>query len=132
MEVPTTETEIFELMDKGHQITDAALQKSQSLQAIALGSILRILNSNGNGRGGLTEQHLEGLLDANRVITMSFSSVNQIRKELIRNCLGWPIAKLCTWSTPVGTSNLFPDLNRRLTERDTTRARLGRRNKYQK
>ncbi len=58
---------------------------------------------------------------------IGFVSLHQVRKDLVRNALGWPIARLCDWATPVGTDTLFLDLARRLSEKDTTRAKLGKR-----
>ncbi len=130
MAVPNTGQDVWDNLDKGAQITDLGIQRSQGMQAAALSAILRIIHAIGNGTAGVTEDHLQGLTDATRMITSSFSSLNQVRKDNIRNCMGWPIARLCDWKTPVGTSTIFPELNKKLTENDSARSKLNRRNKY--
>ncbi len=128
MAVPNTDQEVWENLDKGSQIADLGVQRSQSMQMTALSSILRIINAIGDGNAGLAEDHLQILTDATRMITSSVSSLNQVRKDTIRNCMGWPIARLCNWKTPVGTTTLFPELNKKLTENDSARSKLSRRN----
>ncbi len=128
--VPQTDREVYENMDKGAQIADQAVQHSQRLQAHALSAILRVLNAIGHGNAGMTHEHTRLLTDATRLISGSFTSGHQIRRDIIRNSMGWPLARLCDWRTPVGTETLFPDLNRKLSENDTTRTKLKRFNKY--
>ncbi len=125
MVVPKTNAEVYELMSKGHQIVDAGVQRTQHLQLAALGSLLRILDLIANDNGGTAEDHLQAITDATRALTMGFTGLHQVRKEVIRNCLGWPLAKLCDWATEVGTENIFPELGKKLAEKDTTRAKLG-------
>ncbi len=125
MVVPHTDTEVFELLNKGNQIVDAGIQRAQHLQLAALGSLLRIIDLIASEQGGVMETHLQAITDVTQALTMGFTGLLQVRKEVIRNCLGWPIAKLCDWSTVVGPDNLFLELGKRLTEKDTTRAKLG-------
>ncbi len=99
--VPKTNTEIWDGMNRGHQTVDLGIQRMQSLQANALTSIIRIVEEICRGRAGPTENHLEGLMDAVRLLSMAFSSANQVRKEGIRNALGYPLARFCNWECPV-------------------------------
>ncbi len=127
LQVPKTDVEVYERMAKPQQIVDHGLQRVQSLQAAALTSLLLVIDAVGSGTAGSTESQLEAITGATRLITMGFGGLHQVRKDCVRNALGWPIARLCDWSTPVGTETLFLDLGKRLSEKDTTRAKLGRR-----
>ena len=127
--VPRTNSEIWDLLPRGYQVADGATQRIQVMQAHALAALLSIINSIGNGDGGLTEAHLETLTDTTRLIMMAFSSTCQVRKELIRNSLGQPLAKFCTWDHPVGTDLIFPELSKKLKDRDDTQFKLRRRNR---
>ncbi len=61
---------------------------------------------------------------------MSHTYLNQVRKELVRNSLGYPIAKFCTWDTPVGASVLFEGLPKMLKDREESYLKLRRRSRY--
>ncbi len=124
MQVPKTDADVWDVLERGSQIADNTVQRSQNLQAAALAAILNIVNSIGTGSAGMTEEHLEVLTDCVRMLTMGFSTLNQVRKEIIRNALQYPIAKFCTAEAPVGTETLFIDLTKKLSERDTTKAKL--------
>ncbi len=126
MQVPRTNTEVWDNMSRGNQVVDNATQRIQSLQVHALSAILSIINAIGTGNGGLSESHLGTLTDATRMLTMSFSSLLQVRKELIRNSLGFPLAKFCTWETVVGAEVLFTELSKKLKDRDETQYKLRR------
>ncbi len=128
LQVPKTDIEVFERLTKPQQIVDAAVQKVQSLQASALSSLLMVIDAVGSGTAGSTESQLEAITSATRLITMGFGGLHQVRKECVRNALGWPMARLCDWATPVGTETLFLDLGKRLNEKDLARSKLGRRN----
>ncbi len=132
LDVPKTNNDVWDLMHKGNQVVDAATQRVQRLMAHGLSVILGIIDQIGRDQGGTTESHLQELTDATRLMTMGFSSLTQVRKELIRNSLGFPLAKFCGWDTPVGREELFMDLPKMLKERDDTRYKLGCRqqNKY--
>ncbi len=67
---------------------------------------------------GAAEDHLATMTDATCLITMSFASLTQVRKELVRNSLGFPIAKFCTWETVVGEEQLFVELGKKLKDKD--------------
>ncbi len=86
-------------MNKGVQIAELSVQKLMSLQAAALSIILKIIDQIGNDTAGLTETHLRELTDTNRIVTMSFTNMMQVRKDLIRNAMGYPLAKFCSWDT---------------------------------
>ncbi len=129
MSVPRTNTEVWDLLSRGYQVADNSTQRIQLLQVHALSAILSIINAIGTGNGGTTESHLGTLTDATRMLTMSFSSLTQVRKELIRNSLGFPLAKFCTWDTVVGQEVIFTELSKKLKDRDETQYKLRRRNK---
>ncbi len=67
----------------------------------------RIIDQIGNDTAGITESHLDELTDANCIVTMSFAYMVQVRKDLVRNALGYPISKFCTWETPTSCSPTF-------------------------
>ncbi len=117
-------------MNKGVQIVDLSVQRLQALQVAALSVILRIIDQIGSDSAGMTESHLEELTDANRLVTMSFAYMVQVRKDLVRNAMGFPVAKFCNWETPVGKDLLFPDLTKKIKERDDAHVNLSRRNNY--
>ncbi len=123
-QVPRTNPEVWELMSRGAQVADNATQRVQLMQAHALSSILEVINAVGNNTGGQTEDHLNTMTDATRLITMSFASLTQVRKELVRNSLGFPIAKFCSWETPVGEDVLFTDLGKKLKDKDEVHFKL--------
>ncbi len=127
MVIPKTNTEIWELMPRGTQVADNSVQKIQSVQVHALSALLAIIDAIGTGNGGCTETHLTTLTDLTRLITMSFTSLTQVRKELIRNSMGFPVAKFCMWDTIVGHNVLFTELNKKLKDRDDTQYKLRRR-----
>ncbi len=118
------------MLNRGQQVADNGVQKVQSLMAHGLSAIISVINAIGSGTAGLTEDHLETLTDANRLVTMGFSSMLQIRKELIRNALGFPLAKLCTWETPIGQDLIFPDLGKKLKDKDEVHIKLRKQNKF--
>ncbi len=128
--IPKTNPEVWEALNKGAQIVDLSVQKIQALQVAAMGVLLRLIDQIGNDSAGMTESHLEEITDANRIISMSFASMLQVRKDLIRNAMGFPLGKFCTWETPVGKDCLFPDLNKKIKERDESQINLRRRNRF--
>ncbi len=91
--VPRTNTEVWDLMNHGNQVADNVTQQVQLMQVHALSALLEIINAIGSNTAGPTEDHLATLTDATRLITMSFSSLTQVRKELVRNCLGYLVKK---------------------------------------
>ncbi len=121
---------MWDHLNRGQQVADNSIQRVQSLMAHGLSAIIGVINAIGSGTAGLTEEHLETLTDANRLVTMSFASMCQVRKELIRSAMGFPLAKLCTWETPVGQELLFPDLGKKLKDKDEVQVKLRRRRKY--
>ncbi len=128
--VPRTNPEVWENLHRGVQMVDSQVQRTQLLQVNAMSVILRIIDEIGTNTAGMTEAHLTKLTDANRMVTMSFSCLNQVRKELIRNAMGFPLAKFCSWDTPVGTEFLFTDLSKKLKEKDELQYKLRRRNRF--
>ncbi len=127
MAVPRTNPEVWEALNKGQQVVDMATQRIQTSLAHALSAIFEMINAIGDGSA---ESHLLSLTDANRLITDAFTSLSQVRKEQYRNALGFPIGKLCTWSTPVGQELIFPNLGKKLKDGDDTRVKLRKKNKF--
>ena len=127
LQVPKTNVEVWELLHPGVKIVDASVQKIQSIQVAGLSAILKLLDNYGKDIGNLDEDQLQQLTDATNMACMAFSSMNQIRKDLIRNALGFPIAKFCVWDSVVGPDLLFPGLGKKVKERDETRINLKRR-----
>ncbi len=64
MAVPRTNTEVWEILPRGQQVTDNATQRVQAMQVHALSALLSIINQIGSGNGGMTETHLSTLTDA--------------------------------------------------------------------
>ncbi len=62
--------------------------------------------------------------DASKLVSISFVSLLQVHKKLIRNCLGFPMAKFCSWDTPVGQDSLFTYLNKKLKDCDDIQFKL--------
>ena len=52
------------------------------------------------------------------------------RKISIRNALGFPLGKFCSWETPLGQDSLFLELTKKIKERDDARLNLRRHNRY--
>ncbi len=71
------------MLNRGQQVADNGTQWVQSLMAHTLSAIVEVINQIGSGTAGLTEEHLQTLMDANHLVTMGFSSMSQIQKELI-------------------------------------------------
>ena len=128
LQVPKTNIEVWELLHPGVKIVDTSVQKIQSIQVAGLSAILKLLDNYGKEKGDLSEDQLQQLTDATSMACMAFSQMNQIRK--IRNALGFPIAKFCTWESAVGPDLLFPGLGKKVKERDETRFNLKRRYRW--
>ena len=103
-----------------------AVQRVQSLQVNALSSIILIIEEICKEEAGPTEDHLDALMDAVRLMSMGFSSCNQVRKESIRNALGYPLARFCNWEFTVGRETLFEDVTKKIEERDKAYYKLKR------
>ncbi len=129
LQTPRTNPDIWELLNKGVRIVDTTTQRSQSLQVSALSVLMRIIDQIGGDTAGACVDHLQEVSDAVAMLVMSFAYLSQSRKELIRNALGFPLAKFCTWDTPVG-ADLIPELPKKLKERDEARLNLRKRNNF--
>ncbi len=114
-------------MHQGHKAVDMGVQKVQNLQVNALASIIQILEEICKDQAGSTDQHLDALMDSVRLMSMAFSSCNHVRKEAIRNALGYPIARFCNWEFEVGTDTLFVDVAKQIEDRDKAQFKLRRR-----
>ncbi len=56
--------------------------------------------------------------------------MNQVRKEAIRNAMGYLLARFCNWEMPVGKDFIFADLSKKLKEKEEAQINLRRRNRY--
>ncbi len=130
LQTPKTNADIWELLNRGVQIVDSTTQRVQNLQVSSLAVLVRIVDQIGGDEAGACADHVTELSDAVTMMVMGFSYLSQVRKELIRNALGYPLAKFCTWDTPVGVEDLFPDLSKKLKEREESQLKLRRRNRY--
>ncbi len=128
--VPRTNAEIWDNLNREQQTVDMATQRVQALQANAMTAIIRIIDAICRDKAGPTEAHLQELMDAVRLISMSFSLMKQVRKEAIRNAMGYPLARYCNWETPVGKDFIFADLSKKLKEKEEVQINLRRRNRY--
>ncbi len=130
LQTPKMNGDIWELMNRGVQIVDSTTQRVQNLQVSSLAIIIRLVDQIGGDVAGACVDHVNELSDAVTMLVMGFTYLSQVHKELIRNALGYPLAKFCTWDTPVGTEDLFPDLSKKLKEREESQLKLRRRNNY--
>ncbi len=124
---PRTNSDVWELLNRGHRAVDIGVQNAQNMQTHALTSIVRIVEEICNETAGPTEKHLNALMDAVRLMSMVFSACNQVRKEAIRNALGYPVARFCNWDSAVGQDTLFIDVAKKIEERDKAQYKLKRR-----
>ncbi len=109
---------------------DSTTQRVQNLQVASLTVLTRLVDKLLVDEAGACADNSQELTDLVNMQIMSFTYLSQVRKELVRNALGYPLAKFCTWDTPVGIEDLFPDLSKRMKERDETQLKLRRRNRY--
>lgn len=105
--VPKTNVAVWDRLRKGPRVVDAALQKVQAVLAKSMIPVLRVVEDIGAGKVQGATTFLEPLNDTVSLVSASFSYLNQARKEVVRNDLHDPIAKMCTWDTPVGVDKLF-------------------------
>ena len=114
-------------------VADSTIQKSQLLLGTSLTVLTRIIDAIGSGDAGQVESYLKKITDTVRCISMAFSQLSQTRKEIIRNSLGEPLARFCTWETPVGSEWLFgKELTKKLKDKDEARFKLRKNRKYVK
>ena len=123
--VPKTNDVVWESMRKGPQIVDASLQKVQTCLGKAIVPMITLINDIGEGTAKekcLADYHQQ-ITDAIRLGSAAFSMLSQARKEVVRNDLSFPFAKLCTWNHAVGVDNLFgEDVMRQLKDlKETSR-----------
>ncbi len=130
MQVPETNKDVWELMKRGVQIVDSTTQRAQHLIISTLSILVKLVDQVSNDTAGACVDHDVKISDAVTMLVMGQSYLSQVRKELVRNSLGYPIAKFCTWDTLVGASLLFDDLPKKLKEREESYLKLRRRNSY--
>ncbi len=130
MQVPDTNKDVWELLKRGAQIVDSKTQTAQHLIIATLSVMAKLNDKIASGTAGTCSDHDVELSDVVTMLVMGQSYLNQVRKELVRNALGYPIAKFCTWDTPAGPSQLFDDLPKKLKEREESYLKLRRGNRY--
>ncbi len=130
LQTPKTNPDVWELLNKGHQIVDSSTQRVQSLQVGVMSAVTRMVDAITNDTAGPLSDYAQELTDVVTMHVMSFNYLSQIRKDVIRNALGYPLAKFCAWDTPVGADLLFENLAKRMKDKDETQLKLRRRNRY--
>ena len=117
--VPKTNDAIWEAMKRGPQVTDASMQKVQTVLSKALVPIINLVDDIGSGKGTTkpVADYLNQLTDAFRLGSAAVSLLNQARRDIICNGLGYPTSKICKWKFKVGDTELFEgDVAKKLKE----------------
>ena len=115
--VPRTNKAVASDMNKGPQIVDTGMQEAQMNILKGMIPVLKVVDDIGAGLKKDTETYLEALSDSIRLLTAAFNQLSQSRKDVIRNDLQYPIAKLCNWDIPVGPTDLLGvDIGKKLKE----------------
>ena len=111
LNVPKTNDVVWDSMKKGPQVVDASIQKVQTVLAKALVPVIHMVNDIGSGKteNKPVSEYLTPLTDVFRLGSAAFSLLNQTRKDVIRNDLGYPTSKICSWKYKVGQTELFED-----------------------
>ena len=134
LQVPWTNTEVYESLKRGAGIVDSSVQRAQGMLARALTATLEIVDVVGKDSESPLEKHLNQISDIVRGLSAAFAQLCQTRKDNIRNDVGEAMSKVCTWDMKVGTTTLFDgDVAKTLKEREASRLRLkkrGRNNRY--
>ena len=130
MQVPETNKDVWDMLKRGPQIVDSTTQKAQHLVVATLSIIVKLNEQIANDTAGSCAEHDEQLSDAVTMLVMCQGYLSQVRKDVVRNSCGYPLAKWCTWDTAVGPTQLFDNLPRKLKEREDTYLKLRRGNKY--
>lgn len=121
--VPKLNTEVWNLLQKGARTTEVHLQKAQTTLNKGITGLARLLDVIGkpDGRKPLAD-FLDPLQDAFKLLIASSSYVSHSRKENVRTDIRHPnlktqFAKLCSWATPIGETELFgPDILKQFDE----------------
>ena len=117
--VPKTYDCIWEALKRGPQVTDASVQKVQTVLSKALVPIINMVDDIGSGKGTTkpVADYLDQLTDAFRLGSAAFSLLNQARRDIIQNDLGYPTSKICNWQFKMGDTELFEgDVTKKLKE----------------
>ena len=130
LQVPNTNRDVWEIMKKGAQIVDASTQKVQGLMVSMLSVLTKLMDSICSDTAGSCADHMRELSDTVTMGVMMFCYLSQIRKDVIRNSIGHPIIRFCTWDTMVGKSELFENLPKKMMERDENQLKLRCRGGY--
>ena len=93
------------------QVVDSKLQQVQTTIGKALTPIIRMMNDIGTGalKNKPIQDYSNQINDALRMGTAAFSYMNQARKEIIRNDLGYSFGQLCSWDYAVPAEYLFSE-----------------------
>jgi hypothetical protein len=127
--IPKTNKDVLQALRKGTAIVDGLIQKVQMMLSKATVVFVKCIDDIGCNRAGSAESYLESLMDGQ--LSAAFSTLCQIRKDVIRNDLGEPMARLCTWDTAVGQQALFDcDATKKCKEGDESSYRIGQKRKH--
>jgi hypothetical protein len=117
LQVPRTNKSVVSEMEKGAQIVDAMIQEAQLNVLKGLIPVLRVVDDISGGKNLDTATYLESMSDTTRLLGAAFSLLSQSRKDVLRNDVQYPLAKLCTWDIPVGETELIGvDITKKLKE----------------
>ena len=91
------------------QAVDSKLQQVGTTIGKALTPIIHMMNDIDTGalKHNPIQDYFNQINDALRMGTAAFSYMNQARKEIIRNDLGYSFGQLCSWDYAVLTEYLF-------------------------
>ena len=111
LQTPKTNINVYRKMRRKVQVVDSKLQQVQTTIGKALTPIIRMMNDIGTGslKNKPIQDYLNQINDALRMGTAAFSYMNQARKEIIRNDLGYSFGQLCSWEYAVPTEHLFSE-----------------------
>ena len=131
LQVPKTNEDVYELMDKGPIIVDTSVQKNQLLLSKVLIILTQLFEAFDTDTRVMVRDHQEALEDALKMLISCFSGLNQVRKDVIRNNMGYPLSKMCTWEIPVGATKLFDvELGKKIKEKEEARFKLSKKKKF--
>ena len=83
--------------------------------------VIWVMDNIAAGKG--TGLEANPVMSSIKLLSASFNCLNQARKDVIRNELHEPVAKLCNWDTPVGQKMLFgEDMLKKIKEVEETKA----------
>ena len=101
---PKTNELVVSAMRVGAKIVDNAIANVQSIFGKSISPLMNMMADTNNDELKNTPivKYLPELTDAAKLGSAAIALLNQVRKDNIRNELGFPASQLCTWATPVG------------------------------